>query len=88
MFLFGVSPIQEHQNRLCLTWRPPRGINRRLDKMLENKILRGNMLFPDYIYRSQSPTLQIWYKDFPRITGFPTYPGYIEKAGDTLSSSA
>ena len=46
----------------------PLVLNRPLDKTLEDKILRGeyinfSLLLPDNIYRSQSPALQIRYKD-------------------------
>lgn len=46
----------------------PLGLNRPLDKSLEDKILRGEyidftLLLPDSIYRSQSPGLQLRYEE-------------------------
>lgn len=46
----------------------PLGLNRPLDKSLEDRILRGEyvdftLLLPDSIYRSQSPALQLRYEE-------------------------
>ena len=55
----------------------PLRLNRLLDKSLEDKMLRGRyvnfcLLLPDTIYHSQSPVLQLCYKESsPGSQGFP-----------------
>ena len=55
----------------------PLGLNRPLDKSLEDKMLRGEyvdfcLLLPDTIYQSQSPVLQLSYKESsPGCQGSP-----------------
>jgi len=53
---------------------PPNGLNRPLDKALEDKILRGeyvdfSLLLPETLYQTQTPALQLRYEDSP--------PGYL-----------
>ena len=48
----------------------PNGLNRPLDKALEDKILRGeyvdfSLLLPETLYQSQTPALQLRYEDSP-----------------------
>ena len=61
----------------------PLGLNRPLDKTIEDKILRGeyidfSLLLPGNIYWSQSPALQIPYEDSspgPRVPRLPWLSG-------------
>ena len=59
------------------TMATPMGLNRPLDKSLEDKILRGEyidftLLLPDSLYRSQIPEVQLRYEDsYPGSQGFP-----------------
>ena len=48
----------------------PNGLNRPLDKALEDKILRGeyvdfSLLLPETLYQRQTPALQLHYEDSP-----------------------